>query len=359
MYKIIISFLVSGIILFGCSKTNTYLPDNNSTNLLEYGWSVPLDQLVLSQLPMDRIKSIDKPHFEILSNATIERNEVVYIYQYGDTIKIYPETILAGHEVVNDRIGNHFFAITYCPLTGSAIVWNREVNGIISEFGVSGHLYNENLIAYDRNDTSYWSQMLMHGIKGINDGEVLDNYQLFGTSGSTAEKLFPNALVLVDSLGHVCADSICGRLKINRDFVEPSDNDNIVLHSSDYFGIVNTNLINGGKNALLVNYDIFADSISIYQTTFSNSDIIILGSNTLEFIVAFENNTNYSSDKFYAVQNSLPIIFADSSGNKYNVMGVIVSGPNRGNRLPSPKSYSAHSFAWELFYNSSIEIFEK
>jgi len=360
MYKIIISYLLVVIFFWGCSKTNPYSQEGNSANQLEYGWSVPVDELVLSQLPFDRIESIDNPHFEILNNVNIVRNETVYIYQFGDTVKIYPETILAGHEIVNDRIGNHFYAITYCPLTGSAIAWNRELNGTISEFGVSGHLYNENLIAYDRNDTSYWSQMLHRGIKGMNDGEVLENKQLLGTLGATAEKLFPDALVLVDSLGHICSDSICGRHKVNRDFGKPTGNDSTVLTlSGDYFGVVNTDIINGGKNALLTNYNIFADSISLYQTNFGNLDIIILGSNALQFIVAFENNTNIPSTKFYAIHNSLPIIFGDTNGNKYNIMGVIVSGPDIGKRLQSPKSYSAHPFAWELFFNSSIKILER
>ncbi|MFK5856166.1 MAG: DUF3179 domain-containing (seleno)protein [Bacteroidota bacterium] len=359
MYKLLIYILIVGTLSYGCSKENSYKPKGTALSELEQGWVVPLDQLVLSQLPADRIKSIDTPHFEIIDNENLSLNDIAYVYRYCDTIKIYPQRILSGHEIVNDRIGNHHFAITYCPLTGSAIAWEREINGIISEFGVSGHLFNENLIPYDRNGHSFWSQMRLEGVRGENAKTKLKSNLLLQTTGKSIKIAFPDAIVLVDSAGHNCNDSICG-LKNGFDFGDPDDEDNFVLPSrSDYFGIVNTGVINGGDGALLFNYDIFGDSITLYNTSFRNSNIIVLGSTILQFIVAFDNNTNIPSSNFYAVQNALPVVLADNLGNRYDITGEIISGPSKGNRLPSPDSYTAHSFAWELFFGNNIDIFEK
>ena len=185
MYKSLTYLLTAGILFTSCTKENIPPQSNGSNNEIETGWLVPVNQLLISQLPADRIQSIDAPYFLTLGNVNLNSNETVYVYRYGDTVKVYPERILGGHEIVNDRIGNHHFAITYCPLTGSAVAWNREINEDVTEFGVSGHLFNENLIPYDRNSQSYWSQMRLEGIKGNHGGDELESGLLLSTTVAT------------------------------------------------------------------------------------------------------------------------------------------------------------------------------
>lgn len=50
-------------------------------------------------------------------------------------------------------------AVTYCPLCRSGLVFDRRVNGTTLEFGVSGKLLNANLVMYDRQTETYWSQL--------------------------------------------------------------------------------------------------------------------------------------------------------------------------------------------------------
>jgi hypothetical protein len=293
-----------------------------------------------------------------LDNDNIENNETVYVYRWENTIKVYSQRILWGHEIVNDQIGNHHFAITYCPITGSAVAWNREINGEVTEFGVSGHLYNENLIPYDRNSSSYWSQMLLQSIKGDHGGDELESNMLLSTTGATVKKAFPNALVLVDTTGHICNDSICINPNHNYDTGNP-DNHNKDIATSDYFGIINVGVVNGGNGALLFKYDNFSDSIDVYNTYFRNSKVIIAGSKSLEFIIAFKDDTGNPNIQFYPVQEALPVIMKDNNGNRYDLTGLVISGPSAGNRLPSPKAYSAHGFAWESFFGGNTIMFEE
>lgn len=358
MYKPQILAIIAGILLYSCSKDKIPPTTSNPNNEVETGWLVPVDQLVISQLPADRIQSIDTPHFEKLSNTNLLDNDIAYVYRWENTVKIYSQRIIWGHEIVNDNIDNHFFAITYCPLTGSAVAWNRDINGQVTEFGVSGHLYNDNLIPYDRNTSSYWSQMLMQGIKGNHGGDNLESNMLLSTTGSTIKKAFPNALVLVDTTGHVCNDSICTS---SNHIYNDSDAGNSTKTSlnSDLFGIINLGVANGGNGALLFNYDLFDDSIRIYKTNFKNSKIIVAGSRAMEFIVAFIDNTGESNIQFYPVQEALPVIMQDNNGNGYDITGLIVSGPSAGDRLPSPTSYSAHSFAWDLFFGDNSIIYQE
>ena len=360
MYKKLIYLLLATIVLYGCKKEDVFTNNGTvTTTELQSGWTVPLDQLLLSQLPEDRIQSIDDPYFEKISNNNLNRNALYYAYFYDNTVKIYPQRIIGGHEIINDHIDNHYYTISYCPLTGSAIAWDRQINGTITEFGVSGHLFKDNLVPYDRKRHSYWSQMRMHGIKGDNAGYRLKTEFLLTTSGNTIINSFPDALILTDTTGHQCTDSICGGLKEIVDYGEPGDDDNSVIPLvGNYFGIVNIGLVNGGEGALLFNYSMFNDSITLYHTNYRNSNVIIIGSKTHKFIVAFKNTTGNPSSDFFAVQNSLPVVFSDINGNKYDILGVVISGPLVGTRLQSPPSYWANNTAWNRFFGSKLTVFE-
>ena len=63
--------------------------------------------------------------------------------------------------------------MTYCPLTGSAVAFDRSPVGGI-DFGVSGLLFRNNLIMFDRSDPeTLWPQMIGAGVCGPSRGTVL------------------------------------------------------------------------------------------------------------------------------------------------------------------------------------------
>lgn len=111
--------------------------------------------------PKDGIPSIDNPKFVPLQTADewIEDNELVLAIIYKGVKKVYPLQILVWHEIVNDIIAGDPILITYCPLCGSGIAFEREIEGEVVEFGTSGKLYNSNLVMYDRKTDTYWTQI--------------------------------------------------------------------------------------------------------------------------------------------------------------------------------------------------------
>jgi hypothetical protein len=88
----------------------------------------------------------------------------------GGEPRAYPLRILNWHEIANDSLGGLEIAVTYCPLCDSAVVFDRNVGGQVREFGVSGLLYNSNVLMYDRQeedeDESLWSQMMLKAVVG-------------------------------------------------------------------------------------------------------------------------------------------------------------------------------------------------
>ena len=107
----------------------------------------------------------------------IEDDELVLALTYRGVERVYPLQILVWHEIVNDNIVGDPILITYCPLCGSGIAYERkiEINGekIESRFGTSGKLYNSNLVMYDEKTDTYWQQIDGKAIVGELTGQEL------------------------------------------------------------------------------------------------------------------------------------------------------------------------------------------
>lgn len=125
--------------------------------------------------PKDGIPSIDQPIFVSLEEADewIADNELVLALIYKGITRVYPLQILVWHEIVNDIVAGDPVLITYCPLCGSGIAYERRIDGEAVEFGTSGKLYNSNLVMYDRETDTYWSQIDGLAIVGELTGQEL------------------------------------------------------------------------------------------------------------------------------------------------------------------------------------------
>ena len=135
---------------------------------------IPADQIKSGGPPRDGIPSIDKPKFVPVSGADfMSMSDKVMGVNYNGEIRAYPVKILNWHEIVNDRFGNKSVVITYCPLCGSGVVFEAKINGENLRFGVSGLLYNSDVLLYDRKTGSLWSQLKESAVNGPMKGTKL------------------------------------------------------------------------------------------------------------------------------------------------------------------------------------------
>jgi len=116
----------------------------------------------------DCIPSINNPQFETAqeADAWLQSDDRVFALNYNGVIKAYPQRIMNWHEIVNDDANGTPIAITFCPLCGSALAFERKVDEIITEFGVSGKLHNSDLVMYDRYEGNLWQQITGEAIVG-------------------------------------------------------------------------------------------------------------------------------------------------------------------------------------------------
>lgn len=87
--------------------------------------------------------------------------------------RAYPIRILNWHEIVNDRLGGEAVVVTFCPLCGTGMVFTGSHHGERLDFGVSGLLYRDNLLMFDRQSQSLWSQFMGEAVSGPRVGARL------------------------------------------------------------------------------------------------------------------------------------------------------------------------------------------
>ena len=151
----------------------------------------------------DGIPALDKPDFVSANEAGFldPQNRILGIEIDGIS-KAYPIGILNWHEIVNDDINDQHFAITYCPLCGTGVAFAASVDGQNLDFGVSGLLYNSDVLLYDRASESLWSQIMGQAISGDMRGKRLTRLPITHTSWSDWLQQHPQTLVLSQNTGH-------------------------------------------------------------------------------------------------------------------------------------------------------------
>ena len=209
-------FAIGGLIFFGYtmwSKRETIVfltgnsikPTNPWKSFALSNATIPRDEIRGGALK-DGIPSLTNP--KLLAAADVdflESDDRVIGVVFGDDARAYPLKILEYHEVVNDHVGGIPLAVTYCPLCDSAAVFDRRHPDGDLEFGISGLLYNSNVLIYNRKKgegESLWSQLMGTAVSGPNVGDQLKVLPLELTTWADWSARHPESRVLSSETGH-------------------------------------------------------------------------------------------------------------------------------------------------------------
>lgn len=327
----------------GIENPNPGVPITGFDNM----WLIPFDEIVDGGPGKDGIPSIDNPVF-IDANLVdfLDPEDLVAAVKVGQEIRVYPIKILNWHEIVNDEYEDLRFAVTFCPLTGSSIAWNSIIGGQHTEFGISGLLYNNNLIAYDRRTNSHWSQMKMIGVNGKHIETEVEPITLIETKWETISNL-ENVKVLSTVTG------------FNRNYFVnpygnyPTNNQYIIFPNpstdkrfEEKERVLNIFVADGIKSYAVSKFE--NPDTKIIQENISGTSLVIIGSAKHNFATAFIND---SGSDFSVVNDESSAIMQDNLGNQYDIFGSVLSGPDAGGALVQVKSYISYWFAISSFYD--------
>ncbi len=166
--------------------------------------TIPEDELGRGGPPKDGIPALTDPETVGAPDVDfLEADDRIVAVTLNGESRAYPIRMLNWHEIVNDSLGGKAIAVVYCPLCDSVTVVDREIEGETLEFGVSGMLYQSNVLMYDREHDALWSQILLEAISGPYAGRSLTHYSGWSiTRFDQWKDEHPNGTVATFETGH-------------------------------------------------------------------------------------------------------------------------------------------------------------
>ncbi|MCG3138032.1 MAG: hypothetical protein HJJLKODD_01888 [Phycisphaerae bacterium] len=161
---------------------------------------VATDYLVAAGFPKDGLPVLDDPPVITAAQADelnkehrkflVSSDRVIGVVINGQA-RAYPLRLLCWHELVNDTLADQPIAVTYSPLCDSVMVFDRRVTGRTLRFGVSGLLYNSNLLIYDR---AAGGENPLAGARGADDTDHMTPDLTPSSTADSAESLWSQLL---------------------------------------------------------------------------------------------------------------------------------------------------------------------
>jgi hypothetical protein len=314
-------------------------------------WLVPTRWVADGGPGVDGIPAIENPTFESAATiGNIAPGDLVIALRYRGEVKVYPHAIMDYHEIVNDGPAAAPFTMSYCPLTGSAMARFGKASAADPSFGVSGLLYNSNLLLYDRETESLWSQMLQLAVNGPRIREVTEVIQVIETKFETLQAMYPDASVMTRATGH---SRPYDEYPYGDYLDEPgllfqvSRGDNRMQAKQRVIGIFE------GDSAKVYQLGAFGALTRTINDQFNSQSIVVVGDSALNFAAIYSrvlaDGTILSFDP---IQGDLPNVMTDAEGNVWDIFGTAVSGPRAGAQLDSTRSYTALWFAWAAHFGT-------
>jgi hypothetical protein len=166
------------------------------------GASIPIDEIVHGGPGRGGIPAINTPKFVTRDDAGFlaPEDRVLGVFHSG-IARAYPVRILNYHEVVNDVFHDISIVITYCPLCGSGMAFYGSIADRRLIFGVSGLLYNSDVLLYDLQTQSLWSQIKSTAVSGTMNGTKLVPIPISHTTWRDWKLRHPNSRVLSTETG--------------------------------------------------------------------------------------------------------------------------------------------------------------
>ena len=323
--------------------------------------TVEWDEIMSGGPPKDGIPAVDNPTAESIEDAAqwLTDRDPVILFQHDGEARAYPLAILIWHEIVNDEVGGLPVTVTFCPLCNASIVFSRNFDGQVLDFGATGLLRNSDLVMYDRQSETWWQQFVGQGIVGEKAGEQLTFLPSQVVSFEDFRREFPDARVLARppaarSYGvnpYTSYDSTSGR-----PFLYSGDLDTRLPSTERVVGIELGDEIMAYPFSVLadvqvVNDEIGGAPIAVFHKSGTASALDSRSINEGKDIGSTAVFDRTLGDRVFTFEPADDGTFRDvETGSIWNILGEAIDGELAGQKLEQILSFDHFWFAWTAFF---------
>lgn len=321
---------------------------------------IPDREIVSGGPGKDGIPSLTNPKVVSAAEADgfLSTSALVLGVVVNGEARAYPHNVLWWHEIVNDVLGGRPIVVSYCPLTGSGMVYDPPlVDGRAVTFGVSGLLYDNNLLLYDRTTDSLWAQMRVQSVCGRLSGTTPVLLPVVQSTWQAWRQLYPATSVLSFDTGFRRSytqypygdyDRVGNEQTLfPHSFVDPRrPMKELVL------GLTHEGVSRAYPYGALGSRRALNDEIQ-------KRPVLVVFDANAQMALAFERRLGEQTLTFDLVEDqAFPFRLRDlETETMWDLTGLGVSGPLVGQRLAPIATYSAMWFAWASFHRAT-EVWE-
>jgi hypothetical protein len=321
---------------------------------------VPSDRLVNGGPGKDGIPALTTP--EVVGakegDTFLDARDLVLGVVINGEARAYPHAVFWWHEVVNDVLGGKQIVVSYCPLTGSGMVYDPVISGRSLNFGVSGLLFDNNLVMFDRATDSLWSQMSVKSICGVFAGTTPKLLPVVQSTWKGWKDLHPQTTVVSFDTGFA--------RNYNRypygNYDQLNDTQLLFPHSfidkrlrmkELVLGIVNRGVARAYPYASLGKRAVVNDDVN-------GRPVLVVFDRQSQMALPFDRSVEGKVLSLgLSKGKAFPFQLRDKeTGTRWNLSGLAVEGPLAGAQLKPIATFSAMWFAWASF-NRDTEIYQK
>ena len=320
--------------------------------ILASGVSVPTmqsgDDELHVVLPKDAIRAIDRPDFEPAREADrfMASDELVIGLVGEREQRAYSTWQLDRHEIVNDVFEGRPIAVTWCPLCGTGVVYDRTIGRRTLTFGVSGMLFRDALVMFDRETDTLWTHVDGQAIEGPLAGRSLVPVAAVHATWEQWKALYPNSVVL----------------KKRGDFRSPYESYNRSARQLGIFGRRNLDQRLPGKERIL---GIRADDMAmvfpvgrvrnarLVHAQIGSLPVVLAAPKGLP-VVAYDRRLKERVLTFTLSETTPSALRDVETGTVWRLSdGLAVKGPLKGRQLTRVVAHPAFWFGWRGYFPHS------
>ena len=356
------------------SRSEHARPPRAGGNYLDVA-SFPTDAIVSGCAGADCIPAVTDPDF-VSAGASgagyLRDDDIVMGIVINGEPRAYPHNIGWWHEVINDTAGDESVIVTLCPLTGTGMVFNGvAADGERIHVGVSGLLFNNNLIMYDRRDRqSLYPQMIYKAVLGPRQGEELELLPMTECTWEYWKRIHPDTRVIDGNstsypisqyTEYPYIDRTAGDYRTaNGYFIFPAMNTatSALFGAKDLaMGVRFGEMVKAYPFEAMHAEDVINDVIdegprqhSVLVVYYRNAQLAIPFSREISV------NGQAATLTFERVNSTLPaypfLLRDQETGTTWNLKGEGVAGTHQGRKLTQLPSHNGFWFAWGTFWQN-------
>lgn len=324
------------------------------------GCAISLSEFVDGGATRSEIPALTNPHVarpQTPPTAFIPENARVIGIIFNDQPLAIPHNVLWHHEIVNLSIPGQQLTVTYSPLTGSSLVFDRlgpHVNG----FTVSNYVLGSNLVMEDESG-GLWPQMVGAASCGPKDGVELQrvHHEEFSYAGWFATH--PDTWVVSSATGY----DFLYTLYPYGDYEDPANamleypvQGELDVRRPPKERVLGIPSAGGGLAVPLTLLDGLRPEqspVAVANATLDGEPIAVFWNVFAQAAIPFRAEANGQSLTFEAVGAERRDI---ETGSSWDLFGAAYEGPLEGVQLERvPDAYIAFWFAWAEF-NPETEL---